>query len=369
MLQASQRASAKAQFAVDEARRVSRQQGVVESGNYHSGLTSHNIASIDYEQYVNQQNRMAASAAITDRWTQRIIDSYAANPSYSPSGGLLSGVDVEANIAWAEAQRAGYRTNLGLDANTPMGGWLDTAWGAGTQLVDMTSQFLLGTAQLITQGPVGVYMNGGFETYSFLDKPTTLMEASGRFMGEVSSYVVAPEAALFSGAKAIKALSTPTYLSHNQNALILRASAESKAAELVASQSSNKRGPMLSALRDNRTGEIFYGQNTGLPPLNEVHPVLQQRLINYEKSTGGNYPPYLNNPGDHSEFLALNSALNARTKVGLPTRDLSEFVVYNIKLRGENVMQSVHRCANCSYLTNGITSYSDWLNFVPQHKK
>lgn len=207
MLQASQRASANAQFAADEARRVSRQQGVVESANYHSALTSHNIASIDYEQYVNQQNRMAASAAITDRWTQRTIDSYAANPSYSPSTSLLSGVDVEANIAWAEAQRAGYRTNLGLEANTPMGGWLDTAWGAGTQLVDMTSQFLQGTAQLITQGPVGVYMNGGFETYSFLDKPTTLMEASGRFMGDVLSYVVAPEAALFSGTKAIKALS------------------------------------------------------------------------------------------------------------------------------------------------------------------
>ncbi|CAH9068554.1 hypothetical protein PSECIP111951_04191 [Pseudoalteromonas holothuriae] len=209
MLQASQRANADAQFAAAEARRVSRQQGVVDSANGLSASLSSQASALE-NRHLNQMTGIRAGAdAAFAKGVARGEAMYAAGVRNREQIGVdfLKGVDVGANITWTEAQRAGYRANFGLDANTPMGSWRDVAWGATTKFIDVGSQFLQGAAQLITQGPAGVYMNGGFETHSFLGNPTTLMEASGRFMGEMSSYVIAPEAAIFGPSKLVHGLS------------------------------------------------------------------------------------------------------------------------------------------------------------------
>ncbi|WP_299589482.1 YwqJ-related putative deaminase, partial [uncultured Microbulbifer sp.] len=169
-------------------------------------------------------------------------------------------------------------------------------------------------------------------------------------------------------------LDVPNNSSHSYNIIELRGLSEQRHLDIINPDSphylpNSQRGPVLSVLKDNKTGDVFYGRNTGLPPMDEIHPILRKRLINYEKATGGNYPPNLQNPGDHSEFLALNEALNARVAANVPIDDLADFGVYNVRIKGTKQGLSIHRCPNCSFLTEGITSYSDWLNFVPIPRK
>uniref|UniRef100_UPI001EE66E65 YwqJ-related putative deaminase n=1 Tax=Chromobacterium haemolyticum TaxID=394935 RepID=UPI001EE66E65 len=116
-----------------------------------------------------------------------------------------------------------------------------------------------------------------------------------------------------------------------------------------------QRGPVLAVVMDTKTGGVFYGRNTGLPPVEDIHPLLRERLVEYEKATSGVYPPYLHSPGDHAEVLAFNEALKARQVVALD--DFSSFSSYNIRLKGVGQGQSIPRCQNCSFLTDGMRSY------------
>jgi hypothetical protein len=63
---------------------------------------------------------------------------------------------------------------------------------------------------------------------------------------------------------------------------------------------------VLTGALDTRTGDIFFGQNTGVP--DPLAPELQTNLSNFE----GPGDPFKGVPGAHSEINALNQGLFAR---------------------------------------------------------
>lgn len=119
------------------------------------------------------------------------------------------------------------------------------------------------------------------------------------------------------------------------------------------SKANQGRGAVLTGLRDTETGEIFFGQNTGVPP--NIHPILEGRLAALLEETGG-VGLGKGKPGSHSELNALNIALQARVGVGTPVSEatLEEFQIYNVRLRGSKIQQPIDPCSNCAELTRGV---------------
>lgn len=133
-----------------------------------------------------------------------------------------------------------------------------------------------------------------------------------------------------------------------------------------------ERGPVLSAVRDTKTGQTFYGLNhPTLDPPKNLHPLLQERLekltaeygegaLRTTASRSGNKGVHPSPPGSHSEVFALNEALLARQKVGMAITeaDLQDFAVYNLWLppkapRPYLPLSFAPRCGNCRTLTDG----------------
>ncbi|MFL5345957.1 MAG: YwqJ-related putative deaminase [Hyalangium sp.] len=123
-----------------------------------------------------------------------------------------------------------------------------------------------------------------------------------------------------------------------------------RAAHLVEVLSLRERGPVLTGVLDTRTGRTFFGINQERPPDN-LYPLLQQRLADYLKKTGGVTPERAGDPGAHSEIVALNRALYEREAVlGRPIepQELSEFVLHNRSLRGATKIEGIPPpCPNC----------------------
>ncbi len=120
--------------------------------------------------------------------------------------------------------------------------------------------------------------------------------------------------------------------------------------------SNRDKGSVLTVLMDSKTGEVYYATNSALPE--NLHPMVQNRLTDYETLTEGNYPPYKGEPGEHSEVIALNEALHARGD-DVSLDDLSDFVLYNIRLRGAEKGEAIPRCQNCIFITDGVISLED----------
>ena len=151
--------------------------------------------------------------------------------------------------------------------------------------------------------------------------------------------------------------------------------AESKAAEILRTQSKREAGPCLSTLYDSELDEMFYGQNFKTSKIgrteynnwitNEADPFIRERLFNYEREiNSGNIvlEPFVDpRLAGHSEIRALDQAIKARRAAGLPITDdiLKSMYVYNINLwdsRKINIMVSKCRCPNCTFLTDGINT-------------
>ncbi|WP_374404822.1 YwqJ-related putative deaminase [Frankia sp. Cj3] len=107
-------------------------------------------------------------------------------------------------------------------------------------------------------------------------------------------------------------------------------------------QSIRQRGPVLTGVIDKQTGEIFFGQNTGIPE--PLYPELQARLNEFE----GPHAAGKGTPGAHSEINALNQGLWARLDA-----DVEDFLIYNLRLRGAGQGMPIARCPNCVVLTRG----------------
>lgn len=107
-------------------------------------------------------------------------------------------------------------------------------------------------------------------------------------------------------------------------------------------QTNRERGPVLTGAMDNVTGDITFGQNTGIP--SPLHPTFQDRIDNFE----GEPAEFKGVPGSHSEINALNEGMLAR-----PGSILEEFTVYNVRLKGTLKGQRIIRCDNCQQITDG----------------
>lgn len=108
-------------------------------------------------------------------------------------------------------------------------------------------------------------------------------------------------------------------------------------------QTNRERGPVLTGAMDNVTGNVTFGQNTGIP--SPLHPTFQDRIANFE----GEPAPYKGVPGSHSEINALNKGMLAR-----PGSTPEEFTVYNVRLKGTLKGQRIVRCDNCLQITDGV---------------
>jgi hypothetical protein len=114
-------------------------------------------------------------------------------------------------------------------------------------------------------------------------------------------------------------------------------------------QSKSQRGPVLTGVLDTVTGQIFYAQNSQDLP-EDLVPEMQSRLTEYLASLGGQRIPFKGEPGTHSEIHALNAALLVR-----PGAPMSDFLLYNVRLKGADKGQPILQCANCQPLTEGVT--------------
>ncbi len=138
---------------------------------------------------------------------------------------------------------------------------------------------------------------------------------------------------------------------------LLKTTADDIASHLAIVQSNPVRGPVLTLIRDQRTGEMFAAQNLGAVP-EELHPILQSRLEKYLMESGQNLNPRWGVPGSHSDFAALNQAMLRREAIGLPVTTLDDFGMYNTQLWRNRLGVPVDRCGNCGVLTDGVRVFS-----------
>ena len=161
---------------------------------------------------------------------------------------------------------------------------------------------------------------------------------------------------------------------------LLRRETETMATFIVerAGLSRQERGPVLSAVLDVESGELFFGLNIGRkghPPtdaelrhlLEELHPLLkeryqEQRLFVNTLTEEGKMTINLlkaGEPGTHSEIIALNNALKAkeaRLQRSLTAADLDSLLVNNRSLNTAASVDFVpHPCSNCCPIIRGTT--------------
>lgn len=146
-----------------------------------------------------------------------------------------------------------------------------------------------------------------------------------------------------------------------RNSLIseLMTRAKFREAQIRATMEVEDSGPVLTILKDRKTGQLFEGLNQKDPPA-DLHPVLQQRLEQMKADYPDGKFPHYSRPGTHSEVYALNDALNAREAAGMPVTEADingdNFALYNRWLT--NPPNPAPTCQNCTYLTQGVTSFS-----------
>jgi RHS repeat-associated protein len=117
---------------------------------------------------------------------------------------------------------------------------------------------------------------------------------------------------------------------------------DAQAARVVGSQSIRQRGPVLTGAMDRQTGDVFFGQNTGIP--SPLHRELAAALDAF----AGPGAAGKGIPGTHSEFNAINQGLFAR-----PGASISDFLLYSVRLRGSDQGSQIMMCPNCANILKG----------------
>ena len=127
-----------AQFAAEEAKRAARSQSLAQRSNERSAQTRLAIQDIDNQSAMNAKARAEQSALIADRYARRTEAFREQNPVYQSPEGILEsrGIDVAANVAWADSRRAAMLNDLGLSVNAPSGGFWDSALWYGGSIVN-----------------------------------------------------------------------------------------------------------------------------------------------------------------------------------------------------------------------------------------
>jgi YwqJ-like deaminase len=120
-------------------------------------------------------------------------------------------------------------------------------------------------------------------------------------------------------------------------AAALRGAVERQYQDVVGSQSIRARGPVLSGAMNTQTGDIYFGQNTGIPDL--LAPQLRSALDEFD----GPGAAGKGIPGAHSEFNAVNQGLLAN-----PESQISDYLFYSVRLRGSLQGEPIDMCSNCA---------------------
>ena len=136
--------------------------------------------------------------------------------------------------------------------------------------------------------------------------------------------------------------------------------------ELMKTMSLSKRGPVLSAIYDPKTGKTFFGTNFNMRKAADrlefekfkenLHPLLKKRLENHNLF---DHTGKAGTPGAHSEIRALDEALKAReaaTGTKVTEADLSDFQLHNRGMTNHAPNVPVPRCPHCAALTEGVTT-------------
>lgn len=134
----------------------------------------------------------------------------------------------------------------------------------------------------------------------------------------------------------------------------LRGMAQERYQAILETQSNGQRGPVLATIMDTKSGQVFFGQNSGLPA--KLAPELGDRLLAYPGDWRSIYSKAA--PGTHAEFVALNDALLAR-----PGAQMSDFMVNTIWLRGSRTGLPIPRCPHCETLTAGVRYIPEPLKY------
>ncbi|WP_459778905.1 YwqJ-related putative deaminase [Photobacterium sp. R1] len=136
----------------------------------------------------------------------------------------------------------------------------------------------------------------------------------------------------------------------NQQINLRGATAAEYDRQLVEGVSFNKMGPALAGVMDTKTGQIFFGRNTGV---GEIPSILSPDMrLSLEQMPDKVLTGYIKTKGagTHAEVHALNEAMLAR-----PGSIKSDFLLQVINSGGSKSTRgsTIPRCPHCAYLTNG----------------
>jgi RHS repeat-associated protein len=218
--------------------------------------------------------------------------------------------------------------------------WHATADFAGGAATGATSAFAGPIAEMeaemVNSFPTGVTATGGLEygnDVSASSMTTWHVGDPGSPLYKAAYYAAYYAAPLAAGAGA----GADAAVADAGQADTLRAAVEQQYQEVVAGQSIRVRGPVLSGAMDTRTGDIFFGQNTGIP--DPLAPQLRSAIDEFE----GPEAPGKGIPGAHSEINAVNQGLLTN-----PGSQISDYIFYNVRLRGALQGEPIEMCPNCA---------------------
>ena len=221
-------------------------------------------------------------------------------------------------------------TVLPAPASGTGNGW-DFLAGVGSDLANVADEAYcvsspLGCAMSFLGGTAPSQLYQSFITGQGIDT-----RSSAYFGGEVSGDILLTAVGGAAGAAAGAAEDAGSQAAALQNAV------EQRYAQVVAEQSIRQRGPVLSGAMNTRTGDIFFGQNTGIPDL--LHPDHQVALDQFE----GPGAAGKGIPGAHSEVNAVNEGLFTN-----PGSQISDYIFYSLRLRGALQGEPIEMCPNCA---------------------
>jgi len=119
------------------------------------------------------------------------------------------------------------------------------------------------------------------------------------------------------------------------------------------------RGPVVSVVRDNVSGRIFVGLNTGRP--GQMTEAVRQGIADQVRRLIGGLVVVQTGDdalGGHAEVVAVNSAVRAResaTNRQVQETDLKTFELHNVWLRGSQQLEPAARCGHCARITRSIS--------------
>ena len=215
--------------------------------------------------------------------------------------------------------------------------------------------------------PEGI--RGGLNLYAYTENPLVQVDVRGLNCGEHGKGAKGkPDCEdCLDADPALKALLTPTEPGAIMTPEQLRAETARRELALRGVLSNDDRGPCVSMVLDQDTGQAFPGINRDAPPPRTptgqdpgppyLHPLLQDKVDNPPPGGWKNQDP----PASHSEIHALNNALwereaNRGTNPPGSLTDTNGLLIDNQRSKGSNKGTPMPCCPNCTHITGDVPS-------------